>query len=88
MNSQKAIPSRSAGSGPFFLVLDVETWGLPADFDAPVDRPGAWPELIEVAWFDSAITPKLELAEDALIILLFWTNTSHLPLRKTLEAIL
>ncbi len=40
----------SPGCGPFALVLDVETLGLPEEYDAPADRVDSWPPIVEVAW--------------------------------------
>lgn len=38
------------GAGPFALILDVETLGLPANNLMPVNQPAAWPRILEVAW--------------------------------------
>ena len=40
----------SSGCGPFALVLDVETLGLPENYRAPVDRVESWPLILEIAW--------------------------------------
>jgi len=33
----------------FYLAFDVETTGLPNDFDAPPEEIENWPEVIEIA---------------------------------------
>lgn len=41
---------KTPASGPFALVVDVETTGLPDDLETPVWSYTEWPQIIEIAW--------------------------------------
>jgi DNA polymerase III alpha subunit (gram-positive type) len=32
------------------IIFDTETHGLPKDYKAPIERPGAWPRILELGW--------------------------------------
>ena len=34
----------------YFIIIDVETLGLPFDWNAPAEDVENWPEIIEIAW--------------------------------------
>jgi len=40
---------------PFYFIIDVETNGLPVNYNAPVSNSNNWPHVIEIGWvlFDS-----------------------------------